>query len=352
MKEKKINFPLVSVVIPTLNSSKFYRPFLRSLFKLSYPNVEFIFVDDGSTDGSYESMKRICAKDKRFIFIQNKKRLGIAGSRNIGISKSNGKYVAFLEVDMEVDKRWLIILVEKMERNKKLAGVTPLVLDYHRRDVIQAAGIRIIPQLGWVVCIGFGENKDKFIGEKYVSLGAVGSLVRKDFIEKIRGFDEKLFRNVEDIDFGWRIWIAGGNIEFVPSSVVYHWTAKPWYMRGNEVTRVDQEFHLSKNLRLIIKNFELKNVIKYLPQALFIMLIRIFINLLRGNLVPLLGGAKAFIWTLIYLPSTISERNHIQRQRKFSDSYLFGKLYEKGNFLQIYLGRIRKVFELSSSWHR
>lgn len=347
----RVNYPLVSIIIPTYNSKNFFRSCLDSLLKLDYPNVEIIVVDDGSTDGSFEEMRKKYESRGKFVFIQNVRRLGIAGSRNVGISVAGGKYLAFVEMDMEVDKLWLKKLVRVLEKDRTLAGVTPKVLDFHKRDVIQAVGIRIIPHTGWVVCLGFGQLDRGFNKTSYTSLGGVGSVVRASVVRKVRGYDVPLDRNVEDVDFGWRVWVMGGRIKYIPDAIVYHWTAKPWSARKDGLTMFDQEFHLNKAPRLIIKNFETRNVLKYLPQALLIYSIRIVLNLIRGNYIPLLSGIKAFFWQIVQLPSTLSERHYLQKNRKYSDSYLMGKLYERGSFVSIYNRFIKKSLERSASWH-
>ncbi len=243
----------MSVVIPAYNSSRFYKNFIRSIKKVSYPNVEFIFIDDGSTDGSFEKMKNLCNSDKRFKFIKNRRREGISEIRKIGIKKSRGKYVAFAAMDMEFETNLLDVLVSELERDRGLSGVVPLTFDIHKRNIIQASGIRIIPHTGWLVCLNYGKRKNFATKADYNILGGVGTLVRRNILKRIKGFDKYLVRNVEDVDLRWRIWVFGGKIKFIPKAVVYHWTAKPWSIRKNELNLVEQDFDLNKKLGFYLK---------------------------------------------------------------------------------------------------
>ena len=99
----KINFqlkiiPYISVIVPIYNSEK-YLPFcLKSIIDQSLKNIEIICIDDGSRDESINIIKNFIKIDNRIILIsQNNKGSGIA--RNIGIKRSKGKYLAFMDSD-------------------------------------------------------------------------------------------------------------------------------------------------------------------------------------------------------------------------------------------------------------
>jgi glycosyltransferase involved in cell wall biosynthesis len=89
--------PLVSVVIPTFNRAHDLERALRSVLAQSFADWEIIVVDNHSTDGTVDLVNRIADRRIRLELIHNN---GIiAASRNLGISKANGKYVSFLDSD-------------------------------------------------------------------------------------------------------------------------------------------------------------------------------------------------------------------------------------------------------------
>ncbi|MBR1598069.1 MAG: glycosyltransferase family 2 protein [Lachnospiraceae bacterium] len=94
--------PEISVVMPVYNSVSTIKRAVDSILNQTYKDFEFIIINEyGSNDGSKEYIEEIMKFDDRIILIQNEKKLGIAGSLNIGIHISKGKYVARMDADDE-----------------------------------------------------------------------------------------------------------------------------------------------------------------------------------------------------------------------------------------------------------
>ncbi|MBF7097332.1 glycosyltransferase family 2 protein [Alkalibacter mobilis] len=91
--------PKCSVVVPVYNREDFIEKTLNSVLDQTYKELELIVVDDCSTDRSYEIVKEIANRDPRVVLIKNDVNMGVADTRNIGIQKSSGKYVALLDSD-------------------------------------------------------------------------------------------------------------------------------------------------------------------------------------------------------------------------------------------------------------
>jgi len=86
--------PLVSVVIPCFNQAHFLTEAIESVFAQTYPHVEIVVVDDGSTDNTSEIAARY--PGARCVRQENS---GLAGARNTGLRRSNGEYLVFLDSD-------------------------------------------------------------------------------------------------------------------------------------------------------------------------------------------------------------------------------------------------------------
>lgn len=107
---------LVSIITPMFNSEEYIEETIESVLKQSYKNWEMIIIDDCSTDRSFELVKKYIDKDIRVKYLKNYENKGPAVSRNIGIDKSKGKYIAFLDSDdfWDIDKlKYQVIFMEK-----------------------------------------------------------------------------------------------------------------------------------------------------------------------------------------------------------------------------------------------
>lgn len=92
-----MNRPLVSVVIPTFERKEFLLRAIRSVCRQTLTDFEIIVVDNSSTDGSQEAVQQLNLPNLSFYSVENH---GIIGfSRNFGVSKAKGSFVAFLDSD-------------------------------------------------------------------------------------------------------------------------------------------------------------------------------------------------------------------------------------------------------------
>ena len=97
---------LISVIVPVFNSEKTIERCAHSLSSQSDGNFEVIFVNDGSTDETAKILKEYCSRDKRFRMITTKNS-GAAAARNVGIEKSEGEYICFVDSDDVVSPNFL-----------------------------------------------------------------------------------------------------------------------------------------------------------------------------------------------------------------------------------------------------
>lgn len=93
-----MTWPLCTIVIPAYNAGAWIERTLRSAAQQTYPNLEVLVVDDGSTDNTLALAKAVAAVDDRFrvLSIPNG---GVARARNLGIREARGEFVAFLDAD-------------------------------------------------------------------------------------------------------------------------------------------------------------------------------------------------------------------------------------------------------------
>ncbi len=103
---------LISIIVPIFNAEKYIRNCLDSILNQTYNNIEIIIVDDCSTDNSI----KICEEynSKRIKIYKNTQNHGPSYSRNIGILKSLGEYIMFIDADDIVDSRLCETLINNL----------------------------------------------------------------------------------------------------------------------------------------------------------------------------------------------------------------------------------------------
>jgi len=91
--------PLVSIITPVFNASRFIKDCITSVKEQTYENWELILVDDCSKDDSVHIINEESADDGRIILVQLDKNGGAAAARNKALDMAKGEYVAFLDSD-------------------------------------------------------------------------------------------------------------------------------------------------------------------------------------------------------------------------------------------------------------
>ena len=90
---------MVSIIIPSYNSSRTIRRCLQSVIRQTYRNIEIVVVDDGSTDGSSSMIDELLDEVEKKVIIHKQENEGVEKTRLKGINVSNGKYVLLLDAD-------------------------------------------------------------------------------------------------------------------------------------------------------------------------------------------------------------------------------------------------------------
>ena len=102
---------LVSIIVPVYNVEDYIEDCIKSLINQNYKNIEIILINDGSSDLSEEICRTYQQKDKRIKLysIQNS---GVSTARNLGIKKSKGDYILFVDSDDEVNDNYVSYLLK------------------------------------------------------------------------------------------------------------------------------------------------------------------------------------------------------------------------------------------------
>lgn len=133
------SLPKVSVIIPIHNAGMLAVRLLKTLRSDPYENLEIIFIDDGSKDNSVEDIKTLVLEERlKNVKLFREPHKGIAAARNLGIEKSSGDYLIFLDVSDSLNRDFISALVSATVPNGPralaLTGVSEYLAGVGDRD--------------------------------------------------------------------------------------------------------------------------------------------------------------------------------------------------------------------------
>lgn len=111
-----MNNPIVSILVPVYNVEAFLPQCLDSLVGQTYPHLQIVLIDDGSTDGSWRVMQEYANRDER-IEIYHQENQGVGATRNHLLEKIKGDYVLFVDSDDWVELDMVEFLLGKASEN-------------------------------------------------------------------------------------------------------------------------------------------------------------------------------------------------------------------------------------------
>lgn len=160
--------PDISIIVPIYNAEKYLNKCLDSLVNQTKKELEFILVNDGSTDNSEKIIKSY--KDDRIKYFKNKNQ-GIGKTRNFGIEKATGKYLMFLDSDDYLDLDACKRVYEKATKDK----LDLVVFDFYRVEQEKLVPV-IIPNF---INASLKENPNLLLD---INLGPCNKLFKREII--------------------------------------------------------------------------------------------------------------------------------------------------------------------------
>lgn len=200
------------------------------------PITEIIVVDNGSTDGSVEYLRKFKIQSAKFKIIENKENLGFAGGNNVGLRQAEGKFILFLNSDTELYPESLKKAVQFMEENPRVGAMTPKTIlysggmdqDCHRGFPTPWASITYFLGLEKLF------PKNHLFGQYHkfyedletpheIDAGfGTFMIIRSEVYKNVGGWDESYFFYGEDLDYFYRIKQAGWKVMFYPEVLLKH----------------------------------------------------------------------------------------------------------------------------------
>jgi hypothetical protein len=257
----------VSVVIPSHNNARFLERCLNAILQNGRVR-EIVVVDDASTDESINILGKY-----RLQIIRNQTNIGPVRARNLGARKCSGKYLLFLDSDIELPGNYVRALSDFFDAHPRAGGATGKIISTKGDRLLYGFGYRFSLRswLGNLLFVRTGHQWNNTFLEsflrkiaRYFTLSFVADrpirvdwaiesafMTPRKLFEQIGGFDENFFMFHEGPDYCERARAIGVDIWYVPTSPALHLDGNSHNKTRNLTMRKSTRYYLRKHgLRL------------------------------------------------------------------------------------------------------
>lgn len=329
--------PLISVVVVNYNCRRWLDRFFLSFRRQTiFERVEIILVDNDSRDGSTEICENEIAGWPNGTFLQTGGNYGFGGGGNRGARIARGKYLLFLNPDVQLESDCLAELNAQAEATGACAACL-LVLDYDSNSV-QTVGSSGFDLFGSVIP---ARPEDEL--KQVFSVGTF-FFISRELFQRVGGFDEELFLYNEEMDLSWRVWMAGEPVNLIRSARIHHQAASAGDRNVENRTSETKRFYANRSHLLTL----LKNANGPLLGLVIPHLALITVEAVAGTI---LSRRLSFLqWALLKPAADCWRlRHHVLLQRKHNRSFRrHGDWWMVRHFFRFGFGRwmdVKRLFK-------
>jgi len=331
--------PSVAIVILNWNGRKFLEKFMPSVTASVYTNKKIIVADNASTDDSVVFLQQ---QYPGVGIIQNSSNEGFAKGYNTVLKQVQADYYILLNSDVEVTPGWIAPVIELMESDHAIAVCQPKLLAYQNKDHFEYAGACG----GWLDTLGYPFNRGRVFDVTEKDSGQYDDVqqcfwasgaaffVRSSVYYELGGLDEFFFAHQEEIDFCWRLQLAGYKVYVQPASVVYH-------LGGGTLPKGNSQktyLNFRNNLIMLAKNLAFGAAVWKLPFRMALDSLSAWRGLLSGDRGYFIAICRAHLHFLGWLVGNKKESVFpVKKGTKLSGLY-------KGSVVWAYFIRKKKTF--------
>lgn len=316
---------MISCIITNLNGERWLPKLLESIdnaiAEVSSEEVEVILVDDGSTDSSLSIFTAYAVNRPTWVIVKNPSNVGWSASVNRGISSARGDPILVFSNDLTIGLTSIVQMVAAVRADLRIGLAQFNSLSMYN-PVCQDSGLNFLDRFGYAYSSLPGEAvEDVFFAE------GVAFAVTRSAVAQIGVLDESYFMEYDDMDFSWRIRLAGLRVVFVPKAKIFH-------ARGGTVGQTyfnrklrNIEHYTRNHIVTMYKNFTFKNFLIAVTGVIVIESIKSSYFWLTGR--HTIGNANitGLIRGLVMIPSVSSRRKAVQLHRRTSDTKILQEMH-------------------------
>jgi|WetSurMetagenome_2_1015567.scaffolds.fasta_scaffold48384_3 GT2 family glycosyltransferase len=293
---------LVSVVIVNYNGAEVLRPCLQSVFAQPYMTIEVLVVDNGSTDGSREIVKKDFPAAR---WLPQGSNLGFAEGNNAGVRAAQGDIVLLLNNDTEVEAGWIPGMLSVLSLPGVGVVTSRVVTDgvpaefYAMNGSVNYLGYNIMKVFADLSCVFFG--------------GGASLMFRKSVVGD--PFPKEYFLYQEDLFLSWRLRLAGHGVRMAQDSVVRHRGSATTKKQPGRLVTFYQERNRVLNCLIL---YSPGTLVRLFPLGVADAVAKMLLSVVGGRK-SLRGIVEGYLWCVTHAGWICAQRRHWQQTRRVRD---------------------------------
>ena len=321
--------PKTAIIVVSWNHGHFLADCVRAVEQagIAPGAATLMIVDNDSPDGSGDFIANaLLAPDQKTtrggfpcVFFKNAQNLGFSGGNNQAMRlalEQTYDYVYLLNPDTEAQPGFLEAAIRTIESDQKIGIVQSLLRLHPRTDLVNSYGNEIH-------FLGFGyaggesmpvsdpSVQAKLVRRDIASASGAGMLVRASLIREVGFLDEELFAYHEDLEYSWRVRLAGYRVCLAPDSVVFH---------KYEFSRSIQKYYwMERNRFIVLARFYRWPTLALVAPALVAMEIGLWLFAFKGGWWREKARAYGYLLSSAHRRTLRFTRKKTQLLRKISD---------------------------------
>lgn len=321
MPDPNHSIPSVLAVVVVKDGVPWLRRTLSSLARQTHPRLGVLAIDNGSRDGSSEVLREVLGP-RRCIRLRRGGGFAAAVGRALEVPAAReADFLLLLHDDVALAPDAVERLVESAGSIPGAGVVGPKVLDWKRRGVLLDIG-SAADRFGYPYSpLEDGEidqgQYDAVREVLFVSSAAM--LVSREASNRAGPPDDRLSTGQPDLDYCWRVRLAGLRVLVDPSAVALHRRASETGERDGSAPEAARYLEERGGLVALLKNYRLLTLLWILPLYAVQAVGRFLFYLATGHARRALEVARAWGWNVAHLPSTLRRRFRAQRARRVRD---------------------------------
>jgi GT2 family glycosyltransferase len=306
-KTSKNDHLKTTIVVLNWNTYEMTRECVQSLLAMRGDPFDIVIVDNGSRDGSPESLRQVFPQIR---VIENGRNLGFASGSNVGMQQALDQgqdYVLLVNNDTIVNPDLLVELLAESKRSPQAGMVSPKIYYADQPDRIWWAGGSFSLWQGVPRHIGWKEQeRGRYETERTIdwATGCV-VLIRCAALRETGLFDGRIFANAEDLDLSLRMRRLGWQVRYAPAARLWH---KEGFATRKNTGEYVRYFTSTRNLLWVMHKharwFQWLTFCPYfLVRYIFVLLVK---SLCRGDVKSAQGALRGIVafWRMKYRPDS------------------------------------------------